>query len=72
MECPRPLALSTTHSTQAGKRKGSREDRAASHPGEGQESWRVLMPEVFGDMMCLFFLRVPRLKDAPGEPIFGG
>lgn len=30
------------------------------------------MPEVFGDMMCLFFLRVPRLKDTPGEPIFGG
>lgn len=29
------------------------------------------MPEVFGDMMCLFLLKVPRLKDTPGIKYFG-
>lgn len=43
------------------------EDRAASHPGEGQEAWRRLTPGVFGDRMCLFLFKVSRLKDPLGS-----
>lgn len=29
------------------------------------------MPEVFGDMMCLFLLKVLRLKDSLGSHLLG-
>lgn len=31
-----------------------------------------MLPQVFGETLCLFLLKVPGCKDPPGEPIFWG